>query len=101
MDQNPSCPSLESIDVAQVRQLLPGRDQRVLQRVLRGGRLAQDPIGDREERIADIAYESGERLSVTTSGKPDIGRVHTDLLSAEPLRRGLPTMSRATSETFS
>jgi hypothetical protein len=81
MDENALRPSLEAIYVAQMRQLLPGRDEGVLQRVFGSTRLAQDSEGDRVEGIADLAYQAGESFSVATPGPLDDGWVHTDLLT--------------------
>ena len=64
-------PRFEAIGVPQMRELPPRRDQGVLQRVLGEIRVAQDPVSDRVEAIADLMHQDSERLPVAPPGPVD------------------------------
>ncbi len=72
-------PGIEAIGVSEVRQLPPGGDEGVLQRVLGQPGVAQDPEGHREQRIADLVHQAREGVSVATPGPLDYDSVHVDL----------------------
>ena len=76
VDEDPVDPGLEALGLPQVRQPPPGEDEGVLQRVLGEPRVAQDPVGDRVERVADLVHQDGERLSVAPTGPLDEVSIH-------------------------
>src|SRR3954447_15936949 len=69
-------PCLKTFGVAQVRKLLPCRDECVLKCILGGTAVAQDSERDSKERVADLADENGERLPVAPLGLLNDGLVH-------------------------
>ena len=77
-------PGLEPVRLPQVRDPTPGEDEGVLQRVLGERRVAQDPLGDRVERIADLVHQDGERLAISPTGLLDQVSIHLDLRSPRP-----------------
>src|SRR5262249_25525579 len=84
MNEDPMDPRLEAVCVPQPRELPPGEDEGVLQRVLGETRVAQDPERDREERIADLVHQDGERLTVAPTGPFDEVSIHLDLRLPRP-----------------
>jgi hypothetical protein len=84
MDEDPVNPSLEAIDVPELRESSPGENEGVLQGVLGEAGIAQDPEGDRVERVADLVHQDGERLAVTPSGLFDEVSIHLDLRLSQP-----------------
>jgi hypothetical protein len=50
-----------------MREPPPGVDEGVLQRVLGETAVAQDPVGDRIQRITDLVHQDGERFMVTAT----------------------------------
>ena len=78
MDEDPMDPGLEAIGLTQARELPPGQDEGVLQRVLGEGLVAQDPLSDSEERPADMVHQEGERFSVTFASLFDEASLHLD-----------------------
>jgi len=62
-----------------VRKAAPGEDEGVLQRVLGETRVAQDPMSDRVERIADLVHQDGERLTIALPGCLDEVSIHLGL----------------------
>ena len=79
VDEDPMDPGLESVRLPQVRDPAPGEHEGVLQRVLGETRVAQDPVGDRVERIADLVHQDGERLAIAPTGLLDEVSIHLDL----------------------
>ena len=79
MDEDPVEPGLEAVRFTQVRKPAPGEDQGVLQRVLGETRVAQDPMSDGVERVADLVHQDGERLTVALAGQLDEVSVHLGL----------------------
>ena len=75
-------PRLEALGFPQVRDPAPGEHEGVLQRVLGETRVAQDPLSDRVERIADLVHQDGERLTIAPTGLLDEVSIHLDLRSA-------------------
>ena len=69
-------PCLESVGLPQVRDPAPGEDEGVLQSVLGECRVAQDPLGHRVERVADLVHQDGERLTVAPTGLLDEVSIH-------------------------
>ena len=69
-------PGLEAVGLPQVRESAPGEDEGVLQRVLGETVVAQDPVGDRVERVADLVHQDGERLAITPTGLLDEVSIH-------------------------
>jgi hypothetical protein len=72
-------PGLETVWVSKLGQPAPGENEGVLQRVLGESRIAQDPIGDRVERIADLMYQDGKGFTIALTGLLDQLSVHLDL----------------------
>ena len=72
-------PGLETVRISKLGQPAPGEHEGVLQRVLGEIRIAQDPIGDRVERIADLMHQDGKRLTIGPTGPLDQVSVHLDL----------------------
>ena len=83
-------PRLEVLRLPQVRDPAPGEHESVLQRVLGQTRVAQDPVSDGVERIADLVHQDGERLAITPTGLLDEVSIHLDLRWAGPGRPGFP-----------
>ena len=73
-------PGLETVGIPQMRQPAPGQDEGVLQSVLSEARVTQDPVGDGEQRIADLMHQDCERLSVAPLGPRHEVSVHLDPL---------------------
>ena len=76
MHEDPVDPRFESIDLPQMWQSTPGKDEGVLQRVLGETRVAQDPVSNRVERVADLVHQDGERLAIPLSGPLDEVSIH-------------------------
>ena len=72
-------PGLEAVGIPELWQPAPGEHEGALQRVLGEARVTQDPVGDREERVADVVHQDGERLTIGPSGPLDQVSVHLDL----------------------
>ena len=62
-----------------MREPLPGQDEGVLQSVLSGTAVPQDPEGDRVEDVTDLMHQDGERLTVAPTGLFDEVSIHPDL----------------------
>ena len=77
-------PGLEPIRLPQMRDPAPGEDEGVLQRVFGEGRVAQDPLGDRVERITDLVHQDGECFAVSPTGLLDQVSIHLGLRSPRP-----------------
>ena len=84
VDEDPVDPCLEAIRVPKLRKPAPGEDEGVLQRVLGETRVAQDPVGDRIEAVADLVHQDGECFSVSLAGLFDEVSIHVDLRSPRP-----------------
>lgn len=76
MDEDPVDPGLEAIRLPKLRQPAPGEDEGVLQRILGEGRVAQDPLGDRVERVTHLVHQGREGLPVTPAGLFDEISIH-------------------------
>ena len=72
-------PGLEAIDLPQMRQLAPGRDEGDLQGVLGEVRVAQDPMGHREQRVAHLMHQAREGVAIALSGLLDQVSLHRPL----------------------
>ena len=72
-------PGFEAIWFAQVRQPPPGEDEGVLQGVLGETWVAQDPLGYRVQRVADLVHQGRERLTVSPLSLLDQVSIHPDL----------------------
>ena len=90
MDQDPSDPGFEPVRLPELGELPPGRDEGVLQGVLGQSGIAQDPEGDREQRIADLMHQDSERVTVTPTGEFDEVLVHLGLSCAHLVGARLP-----------
>src|SRR4029079_3108148 len=77
-------PRLETVGVPRPRELPPGEDEGVLQRVLGEARVAQDPERNRIERVADLAHKDADRLNVAPKGLRDEVSIHLDLRLPRP-----------------
>ena len=82
-------PRLEAIGLPQMRQPAPGEDEGVLQRVLGETRIAQDPLGDREQRFADLVHQDGERVAIARRACST--RSRSIVASGSPPRRARTT----------
>ena len=69
-------PRLEAVRIPKVRKPPPGKNEGVLQRVLGQTRVAQDPMSDGKERIADLVHQDGECLAITRPGPLDEVSIH-------------------------
>ena len=83
-------PGLESVGIPELGQPAPGEHEGVLQRVLGEARVAQDPAGDRVERVADLVHQDRERLSISLAGPLDQVSIHLDLRRSRPSGRDHP-----------
>ena len=83
-------PGLEAIWIAELREPAPGEHEGVLQRVLGEARVAQDPEGDRVERVADLVHQDGERLAISLTGPLDQVSIHLDPPASQPGGRDHP-----------
>jgi len=90
MDEDPVDPRLEAVRVPKLRKPAPGEDEGVLQRILGESRVAQDPLGDRIQAVADLMHQDGERLSVSPSGLLDEVSIHMDLTVAATIGADYP-----------
>ena len=61
-------PTLEVVDLSQVRELPPDRQQRVLQDVLGETRIAEDPPSDAQKGVTDLVHQVRERLLIAGAG---------------------------------
>ncbi len=77
VDEDPSQPGFEPVDVAQLGQLTPGRDKGLLDGVLRPIDVAQDPIRDRHQPVTDRTCEVGERLLIPLPGQVHERSLHS------------------------
>ena len=68
----------------------PGEHEGVLQGVLGEARVAQDPIGDGVERVADLVHQDCERLPIAPPGPLDQVSIHLGLRSSQRSRRDHP-----------
>jgi hypothetical protein len=76
MHEDPMDPHFESSGVPELGESPPGEHESVLQRVLGETRVAQDPVSNRVERVADLVHQDGERLAITLSGPLDEVSIH-------------------------
>ena len=72
-------PRLEAVGFPQMREPAPGEDEGVLQSVLGETGVAQDPLGHRVERVADLVHQDGKRLTVAPTGLLDEVSIHHGL----------------------
>ena len=86
-------PRLEAVRFPQVRDPAPGEDEGVLQRVLGETGVAQDPMGDRVERVADLVHQDGERLTIAPRACSTRSRSTRPPVAPEPRGPGSPTMT--------
>jgi hypothetical protein len=86
-------PGFETLGVTEFWDPAPGEDQGVLQSVLGKTRVAQDPVGDRIEDVADLVHQDGERLSIAPTGLLDEVSIHPSTSDCRLGGRGLPTMT--------
>ena len=76
MDEDPMDPRFELVRIPELRESPPGEHEGVLQRVLGETRVAQDPVSNRVERVADLVHQDGERLAIPLSGPLDEVSIH-------------------------
>ena len=88
-------PGLEAVRLPQVRDPAPGEDEGVLQRVLGETGVAQDPMSDRVERVADLVHQDGERLTIAPRACSTRSRSTSTSGGARPEWPGSPTMTGA------
>jgi hypothetical protein len=87
VDEDPVEPHVESVWVAQTRQLPPGVHEGLLDGVLRPAGVVEDPQRDGVEPVGVHAGEGAERVSVASSRLLDDRPVHRSL-SIVRARRG-------------
>jgi hypothetical protein len=85
VDEDPVDPCLEAVQIAEMRKSSPGEDEGVLQRILGQTGVAQDPVGNDVERVADLVHQDGERFAITRAGSLDEVSIHVDLWFAVAL----------------
>src|SRR5262245_61278886 len=78
MHEDAMDPRLEALRIPQLRDLAPGEDEGVLQRVLGEARVAQDALRDGVERVTDLVHQDGERLAVAAPSLFDEDPIHLD-----------------------
>ena len=76
MHEDPMDPRFESVRIPELRESPPGEHEGVLQSVLGETRVAQDPVSNRVERVADLVHQDGERLAIPLSGPLDEVSIH-------------------------
>ena len=81
--EDPPQPRLEAFHIAEVRQLAPGRDDRLLDGVLGAVEVAQDALGHRKQPVRIRARQHSEGLAVSV---PVPTRPALDPRRASPLR---------------
>ena len=74
--EDPMDPCFEFVGIPEPGQSPPGEHEGVLQRVLGETRVAQDPVGTRVERVADLVHQDGERLAISLPGLFDEVSIH-------------------------
>ena len=79
MDEDAIGPPFEAVGLSQVRELAPDGDEGVLQDILGEVRVAEDPPGDPEQRVADLVHQIRERLLVAGAGSLHEVSVHRSL----------------------
>ena len=91
MDEDPMDPRLEAVRIAKMREPPPGEHEGVLQRVLGETAVAQDPVGDRIQRITDLVHQDGERLAITRASPLDEVSIQPSTsLAAAPMAADYP-----------
>ena len=88
-NDDPVGPGVEAVRVAQPRQLVPDRDQRLLQGILGEVVVAQDPVGGREQAAGRQAHQRLEGLLVATRRPRYEVTLHVRRLPQAPWRPGL------------
>ena len=88
-DDDPVRPGVEAVRVAQPRQLVPDRDQGLLQRILGQVVVAQDPVGGGEQAAGRQAHQRLEGLLVATRRSCYEVTLHACRLPQAPSRPGL------------
>jgi hypothetical protein len=76
MNEDPMDPRFELLGIPEPGQSPPGEHEGVLQRVLGETRVAQDPVGNRVERVTDLVHQDGERLAISLPGPLDEVSIH-------------------------
>ena len=74
--EEPVRPGIEASRVAELRKVLPDGEQRLLRRVLGEVEVAQDPVRDRVESVADGDSEAREGLLITALRPSDQIGIH-------------------------
>ena len=88
-------PGVETLGLAEPRELAPGRDERLLHGVLGPVDVTQDPMRDGEEPIRRAAGEGGEGLLVPGSSRQDERPIHAALRWGASRLDASTTMSAA------
>ena len=70
-NEDPPEPRLESLRIAEARQLTPGRDERLLDGILGAVEVAQDALGHGEQPVGIGARQEAEGLSVSVPRRLD------------------------------
>jgi hypothetical protein len=77
-------PGVESIRIAEPRQVTPGDRQRFLQSILGSIDVTKDPLSEREEAVATNTDQVGVRLPVTGPCRLDEIAIHRLRSSVAP-----------------
>lgn len=85
VDEDPMKPRLEPIEVAQRRELTPHMDEGHLDGVLGQARVAEDPVGNEDAPVADLANQGAEGLLVALPCLIHDRSKHPRPLSSTPL----------------
>ncbi len=65
-DKHPIRPALDEVRVAQAWKISPDTEERHLEHVAGSVEVAQDPLRDSEQTVAQLEGEAGERLSIAS-----------------------------------
>jgi len=74
--EEPMDPRVETVRIAEVRQVSPGDHQRVLQGILGPVDIPEDSLGDREETVAARSDQVDERRLFASHGRLDEISIH-------------------------
>jgi hypothetical protein len=85
VDQQLVEPCLETVEVAEARQLAPGREECLLDRVLGSVDVVQDAVRDGEETIGGAASEEPEGVLVAGSSRCHERSIHDPSLRVHPI----------------
>ena len=82
IDEQPLGPRVESVRIAEVREVTPGDHQRVLEGILGPIDIAEDPVGQREQPMAAGPHQVDECRLVAPLRRLDEVAIHAHLPGA-------------------